>query len=91
MAIEFLQAQKKQRYLILILTLAICIILFMVWRGFFSTPGPVVPAYSPLPTPPKIEIKWDVLSDAQLQALKSFEQVPAFEGKSGRVNPFTPY
>ncbi|MEK7503611.1 MAG: hypothetical protein AAB577_01370 [Patescibacteria group bacterium] len=91
MAIEFLQAQKKQRYLILILTLAVCAILLVVWQGFLRAPGPVIPAYSPLPAPPKIEINWDVLKDTKLQDLKVFEQIPAFGTTTGRSNPFTPY
>jgi len=91
MAIEFLQAQKKQRYLILILTLAICAILLVIWLGFFRTPAPVVPVSSPMVAQPKIEINWDVLKDTKLEALKTFEQIPDLKGKAGRENPFTSY
>ncbi|KKS91520.1 MAG: hypothetical protein UV65_C0004G0010 [Parcubacteria group bacterium GW2011_GWF2_43_11] len=90
MAIEFLQAQKRQRYLILILTLAICSILLVVWLGFFrnSAPGPTS---FPTATPPTIEINWNALKDTKLEALKSFEQVPPMEDGVGRENPFTSY
>lgn len=91
MAIEFLQAQKKQRYLILILTLAICTILLVVWLGFFRGSAAVVPVSSPQTNQPKIEINWDVLKDTKLEALKGFEQVPALKDEVGRENPFTPY
>jgi len=92
MATDFLQAQKKQRYLMLILTLAICTILLVVWLGFFKkAPAPAVaPVSAPL-TMPKVEIHWDVLKDVKLEALKNFEQIPAFANKTGRKNPFTPY
>lgn len=91
MAIEFLQAQKKQRYLILILTLVICAILLVVWLGFFRAPAPVVPVSLPKATQPKIEINWDALKDTKLEALKIFEQVPTLKDKVGRENPFTSY
>ena len=91
MAIEFLQAQKRQRYLILILTLAICGIILVVWLGFFRGPGPVVPVSPPTAIQPEIEINWDVLTDPKLEALKIFEQVPALKDEVGRENPFTSY
>ncbi|MFH1575368.1 MAG: hypothetical protein ABIB55_00280 [Candidatus Nealsonbacteria bacterium] len=91
MAIEFLQAQKKQRYLILILTLAICATLLVVWIGFFKTPAVVAPVFLPQAVQPKIGINWDVLKDTKLEALQNFEQTPALEDEVGRENPFTPY
>lgn len=91
MAIEFLKAQKRQRYLILILTLAICAILLVVWWGFLRTPAPAMPVASSLLDQPKIEINWATLKDAGLGELKIFEQIPAFEDKAGRGNPFTSY
>lgn len=91
MSIEFLQAQKRQRYLILILTLIICAVLFIVWLGFFRTPAPVIPASSPTITPPQIEINWGVLKDTKLEELDGFSQIPPLKDKAGRENPFTPY
>ena len=90
MAIEFLQAQKRQRYLILILTLVICGILLVVWLGFFKKPA-AAPIYLPVIVPPKIEINWDVLKDEALAELQSFKQIPALKDEVGRENPFTPY
>lgn len=91
MAIEFLQAQKRQRYLILILTLIICAGLLVVWLGFFKGSAPVVQVAAPKATQPKIEINWDALKDAQLETLQSFQPVPDFKDKTGRENPFTSY
>lgn len=58
MAIDFLQAQKKQRYLILILTLVICATLLIVWLGFFRSSASVVPVSLPTAIQPKIEINF---------------------------------
>ena len=91
MAIEFLQAQKRQRYLILILTLAICAIVLVVWLGFFRTSAPVVPASSSIVVQSKIKINWDILSDSRLKELQNFQQIPVLKDKIGRINPFTPY
>lgn len=61
MAIEFLQAQKRQRYLLLILALAICGILAVVWLGFLRGQAPAVQV-SPSPaTHPKIDIDFGLL------------------------------
>ena len=91
MAIEFLQAQKKQRYMMLILTFTICGILLVVWLGFFRQPAPVVPVSTPTSIQPKIEINWDVLADEKLEALKTFERIPELKEEVGRENPFTDY
>lgn len=91
MAIEFLQAQKKQRYLILILTLAICVTLFVVWWGFLRTPAPAAPVSSSAIVQPKIVINWNVLKDVRLETLNIFEQIPPLQGEAGRENPFISY
>lgn len=91
MAIEFLQAQKKQRYLMLILTLVICAILLIVWLGFFRSPTTIVPVSVFEETKPKIEINWDTMSDTKLEVLNSFEQISELKDEIGRENPFTPY
>jgi len=91
MAIEFLQAQKKQRYMMLILTFTICAILLVVWLGFFRQPESVVPVSTPTLIQPKIEINWDVLADEKLEVLKTFERIPELKDEVGRENPFTDY
>lgn len=91
MAIKFLQAQKRQRYLILILTLTICAILLVVWFSFLRGPAPVVPASPPQVVQPKIDINWNVLQDENLKELNNFSQISAFKDKVGRKNPFTVY
>lgn len=89
MAINFLQAKKKQRYLILILALIILAIVLIVWQSFF-TGGQSKPSTQVL-TPGAIEINWDTLKDAQIDELQLFEEVAPFEGEVGRTNPFIPY
>ncbi len=61
MAINFLQSQKKQRYLILILALAICVVLFVVWQSFFRGVASVVPASSSMLNQLKIEINFGLI------------------------------
>jgi len=91
MAIEFIQAQKRQRYLILIFTLIICAIILIVWLGFLRSPTSTVPVSSTAMVHPKIEINWDILKDTKLKNLQVFQQVPVLKDKTGRQNPFAPY
>lgn len=60
MPADFFQEQKKQRYLILILTLAICAILLVVWLGFLRSSAPAAPASLTTAVRPKIEINFDL-------------------------------
>lgn len=91
MAIDFLKAQKRQRYLMLILTLVVCAMLLVVWLGFFRKSASVVPISSNTFQQPKIEINWALLQNDALGELKTFEQVPVFKDEVGRKNPFTSY
>lgn len=92
MAIEFIQAQKKQRYLILILTLVICATLLVIWQGFFQEPAPAIPTpVLPEVAPAKIEINLGILDDQKLANLKIFEQISTTTDEIGRENPFAPY
>ena len=91
MAITFLQAKKRQRYLVLTLALTIFVILIIVWQGFLK--GKEVPARTLVPflPPEKVLIDWQTLKDPQVAALQTFEQILPFEGEVGRENPFIPY
>ena len=90
MAVNFVQTQKRQRYLILILALIICAILVVVWQGFSRRETSVAPVSPPV-TPLKIKINLELLKDARLEKLEVFEPIPVLEKQSGRKNPFTPY
>jgi hypothetical protein len=89
MAITFTQERKKQRYLILILALAILGVLGIVWWGFLSVPDEE--ALPPAFTFQKVEINFGILDRDDLTGLSHFEGVPVFEEQTGRENPFLPY
>ncbi len=90
MAITFTQERQKQKNLILILILVVALMLIIVWWGFLggaTEKAEVAPAL----TLKKVEINFDALKKAELQALNPFPEIAAFEGDMGRENPFIPY
>lgn len=91
MAITFLQAKKRQRYLLLVSVLVIIATLIIVWQGFLKREeaplSPIIPAL----TPQKVLIDWPTLKDPEIETFKSFEPILPFEGEIGRENPFIPY
>jgi len=92
MAITFLQAKKRQRYLVLTLALAIFVILIIVWQGFLKGKEAPEKTLTPLLAPEKVLIDWQTLKDPRVAALQTFEQTLPFEGEvSRRENPFIPY
>ena len=91
MAITFTQEKKKQKYLILILVLAVFLIFFTIWLGFLRPEKEPVPVVSPVFIAEEVKINWDVLQEEKLQDLKEFEGIAEFENDIGRENPFLPY
>ena len=91
MAINFLQAKKRQRNMMLLLAMVICAILLVIWFGFFRESAPSSPYVAPITSSSKIKIDWETLQAPELEALKTFELVSPFENEAGRENPFTPY
>lgn len=93
MAITITQERRKQRYLFLVLALIISAILFVVWRGLSrskATPSiEVVP--SVIYTFLQVKIDWQLLENIRLETFQPIKEVPPFEGKFGRQNPFIPY
>ncbi|OGZ24419.1 MAG: hypothetical protein A2896_01270 [Candidatus Nealsonbacteria bacterium RIFCSPLOWO2_01_FULL_43_32] len=91
MAITFLQAKKRQRYLIVILGLLVFVSLIIVWQGLARRGGETPAPLSITPEPKEIIINWSVLQDPHLEGLQIFETIAPFEGAVGRKNPFIPY
>lgn len=84
------QEKKKQRYLILILILAVLSTAFIVWYRFLPK-HPSAPRILP-EKPPKIIINFDILKNPLLANLAPFEGIPPFNpDEAGRSNPFQPY
>lgn len=90
MAVDFVKTKKRQRYLLVILVLAIIAILLVIWQGFFQKPAVIVVPLSPQKTP-EIEINLGLLQDPEVEALKLFESISPFSGEIGRENPFISY
>lgn len=90
MAITFLQQEKRQKYLILILVGVILLTFFVVWRGFLFKPKAVLaPTIS---EPPEIEINFQTLKSPLLKELQPYQEIePLLEEEMGRENPFIPY
>ena len=91
MAIIFTEERKKQRYLILALTLIIFSILFVVWLGLSrgrEETAVAIPIVYPLPI---VEINWQALENLRGKTLQPFAEISEFKGKFGRDNPFIPY
>ncbi|MBI2450401.1 MAG: hypothetical protein HYV47_02610 [Candidatus Nealsonbacteria bacterium] len=92
MAIIFTEERKKQRYLILALTLIIFSILFVVWlglsRGEEAETAVAIPITYPLP---EVEINWQALENIRGKTPQPFAEIGEFKGRFGRDNPFIPY
>lgn len=91
MPVDFFQEKKKQRYLILIFTLVVCVTVLIIWLGFFRNSKQIEPVFPPVIIQPKINVNWDILKDTKVNELEKFQQIPVFEGEAGRSNPFMPY
>ncbi|MCH8741425.1 hypothetical protein IH779_00830 [Patescibacteria group bacterium] len=85
-----LPIKKKDRKIFNWILLIIALIL-VAWfgRDFFVKPSFLSP--SSLPQEKKTEINFEVLKNPLLQDLQPFEEIPSFEGETGRENPFLPY
>jgi hypothetical protein len=87
------QRKKKQRYLVLIIIIALLGTIFIVWYKFLPKQSSV--SRSLPEKPPRIDINFNILKDPILTnetGLKSFEGIPPFNPiDAGRSNPFQPY
>ncbi len=88
----FIRQGKKQKRLILVFIAVVLITVFVFGQVIIKRsrpktegPGPVLPLLR------KVEIDFRVLESPILKELKPFEQIPAFQERKGRENPFVPY
>jgi len=93
MAITFVEEQKKQKYLFLLLIGLILLTFFILQREFLFKPKTLQPL---MPTevlqPKQIEINFEILRSPQLEMLEPFQSIiPSEEEEIGRENPFLPY
>jgi hypothetical protein len=88
MAITIFKEKTKQKYLLVLLGVAVLGAIFLVWQRFFQKPS----TSSSLPLPAEeIKINFSVLENPFVKELQPFPEIPPFEGQIGRVNPLAPY
>ena len=83
------QGNKKQRYLLLLLGIAILGMVFTLWyRSLSKEPSSshILPQ-----KPPEIKINFNMLKSDILKELETFKKIVPFEDEAGRGNPFIPY
>lgn len=90
MAITFAKQKQKEKTLIIVLVVVIVAIIIIWGRNFFTQNLAILPPTSMLLLP-KIEINFDVLKHPLLETLQPLEEIPSFQEKVGRENPFSPY
>lgn len=88
MVLPFFQTRKRQQYLSWILAIAILVGALWFGRNYLVKPIPPPP---PPPKEKKVEINLEILKNPAIQELSIFEEIPPFEGETGRENPFLPY
>jgi len=91
MPINFVQQRKKQKYLTLIVMAALIVTAIILYFGYFKKSEPILEEIPSISVLKEIEIDFVVLDSQFLQESQIFENVPPFEGETGRENPFLPY
>lgn len=89
MAVKFIREKKKQKYLILVLSIVVLVTSVILWQGFFKKEKPVSP--TPGLSFREIRINFDMLESPLLKELQPFEGIPSFVEERGRENPFLSY
>ena len=94
MPIKFVEAKKKQKYLILVFVVVALISAIVIWRGYFKKEEPVPP--TPGFSFREVRINFDVLENPLLKELQPFEEISLegllpLETNIGRENPFLSY
>ncbi len=90
MAIIYIKQRKIQKILIPVFIIALLVITFIVWQGFFKEKKETLPGGFTLPRR-EIKIDFDFLKSPFLEKLQPFSEIEPFEEEIGRENPFIPY
>jgi ABC-type nitrate/sulfonate/bicarbonate transport system permease component len=91
MAITFLEEKKKQRKFLLILVGLIILGILIFFWSFLSKPHSKPETIFPNFSVQRVEINWEVLKNAAIESLQSFEEITPSQEKVGRTNPFISY
>ncbi len=88
MAIATKTEEKKQKLLLILLIIIILLIIFVGYFSFFYSPREKMKS---IPSFRKIKIDFSIFEREIFKNLQPFIEIPSFEGKFGRENPFIPY
>jgi len=99
MAIVFVQQNKKQKVLLLVLILSLVAIAAVIWYGFFRNERPAADIYleeNVNLVEEDIKIDFKVLENPLLKELQPYSEIQPLgsdgsTGSQGRQNPFLPY
>lgn len=92
MAVDFIKQKQKQKKLLSIVVIVIIVTVLILWFGYFREPDqPIEEVTSFLTEIKEIKINFEVLEEAFFEEIIVFEEIPLFEGETGRENPFLPY
>lgn len=95
MPLNFNDQKKKQKQLVIVVIFIAIAIGVILWLGYFSDIKisnlfssneeiPELPANNIL----RVSIDFSIFENSLLKELQPFFQIPLYEGKVGRVNPF---
>lgn len=92
MAVDFIQQKKKQKRLLSIAVIVVIITVLILWFGYFKEADQAIEEALPsLVQIKEIKVNFDILEQTFFEEIVVFEEIPSFEGETGRENPFLPY
>jgi len=88
MAVDFIQKNKKQKYLLFIV-LGLAVVTFIIlWFGYFNKEEELPTVEGVYIEKKNTKINYELLENPLLKELVPFESAPSYDGNLGRENPF---
>lgn len=88
MAVDFVQKNKKQKYLFITVIVLAVVTFVILWFGYFNKAEELPNVESIYINKKNIKIRYEILESPILKELAPFESAPPYEGELGRENPF---
>lgn len=88
MAVDFVQKNRKQKYLLFIVVGLAVVTFIILWFGYFNKAEELPGQESVYIIKKNIRIEYETLESPLLKELSPFESAPLYEGDMGRENPF---
>ena len=88
MAVDFIQKNRKQKYLLFIV-LGLAVVTFIIlWFGYFNKEEELPTVEGVYIEKKNVKINYELLENPLLKELVPFESAPSYDGNLGRENPF---